>query len=79
MGVVGPHRHTVGDLVVVAAASVQALPVRTLRSPVVLVPSSDRRLELPAPEVVDLRDEVVDVRDGVADIRDETADRLQRS
>lgn len=67
-GVVGevvPQRLTVGDLVVVAAASVRALPIRTLRSPVVLVPSSDRRLELPAPEVLDLRDEL--------------ADRLQRS
>lgn len=65
LGEVVPQRLTVGDLVVVAAASVRAMPIRTLRSPVVLVPPSDRRIELPAPEVVDLRDEV--------------SERLQRS
>lgn len=58
VGEVVPQRLTVGDLVVVAAASVQALPIRTLRSPVVLVPPSERRVALPAPDVVDLRDDV---------------------
>ena len=54
-----PQRLTVGDLVVVAAGTVAELPVRTLRSPVVLVPPGGRRA-LPAEA-----DRVVDLRDGV--------------
>lgn len=63
VGEVVPQRLTVGDLVVVSAAVLRGLPLRTLRSPVVLVPSSDRRIDLTttAPEVVDLRDRVGDV------------------
>lgn len=65
-GIVGdvvPQRLTVGDLVVVASGVVRGLPIRTLRSPVVLVPPSERRIELPADEqVLDLRD---DAREGL--------------
>jgi hypothetical protein len=53
-----PQRLTVGDLVVVAAATVPELPIRTLRSPVVLVPSGSR---VGAPT----GDRVLDLRDGV--------------
>jgi hypothetical protein len=62
VGEVVPQRLTVGDLVVVAAGAARALPFRTLRSPVVLVPPGERRIHLPAPDVVDLRD---DVREGL--------------
>lgn len=55
-GEVVPQRLTVGDLVVVAAATLPELPVRTLRSPVVLVPPAGRRAGTPATDgAVDLR------------------------
>lgn len=59
VGEVVPQRLSVGDLVVVASGAVRGLPIRTLRSPVVLVPPSERRIELPVGDLV------VDLRDGV--------------
>ncbi|PRY13547.1 universal stress protein [Kineococcus rhizosphaerae] len=44
-----PRRLSVGDLLLVAAGTVGTLPVRTLRSPVVLVPAA-------APVTIDLRE-----------------------
>jgi len=62
LGEVVPQRLAVGDLVVVSAGAVRGLPLRTLRSPVVLVPRSSRRIteQDVAPAVVDLREPVID-------------------
>ena len=42
-----PQRLAVGDLVVCGLSDVRQLPIRTLRSPVVLVPASERTVVLP--------------------------------